>query len=494
MLFNSFAFLIFFPIAALLFYIIPHKFRWIVLLIASYYFYMSWDVYLVFLILGTTVLSYVAGLLIEKTNRKIIKKTAMIVAVAGSLTVLFFFKYFDFLSLSISSALRKFGLPANDFTFNLILPVGISFYTFQTLSYVIDVYKGKISAERHFGYYAVFVSFFPQLVAGPIERPENLLPQLKTKQTLRSENLFIGIKFMVVGFFKKVVIADTVGIAVNAVYNNPSDSNGFGVLLATVLFAVQILCDFDGYTNIAIGAAKMFGYDLMQNFKNPYSARSIKEFWGRWHISLSTWFRDYVYIPLGGNRCKKARHLFNLFATFVLSGLWHGANWTFVVWGALHGFYQIVGNLTGNFRKRIREKTGMENSAILPLLQKFITFVLVCFAWIFFRANSIGDSGILLQKLFTDWSFSFSYVERTFDILSLNGTSFMFIIACIALLYLVSKNIDKLEIMRRPDATYVSQGEYGAFTYMLLVAITAIVWAYMASQTGFSNSFIYFQF
>ena len=279
MLFNSVAFLIFFPVVTLLYYIIPHKFRWIILLIASYYFYMSWDVSLVVLILGTTVVSYVAGIIIEKTDKKAIKKTAMIFEIVCSLTDLFFFKYFNFISSSVSSMLRLFGLPISDFSLNVLLPVGISFYTFQTLSYVIDVYKGSIQAERHFGYYALFVSFFPQLVAGPIERPDKLLPQLKEKHSFNTDNFCIGMKFMVVGFFKKVVIADTLGIVVNAVYNNPGEANGLGVLIATVFFAVQILCDFDGYTNIAIGAAKLLGIDLMENFNNPYSARSIKEFW-----------------------------------------------------------------------------------------------------------------------------------------------------------------------------------------------------------------------
>ncbi len=281
MLFNSIAFLIFFPVVTILYYLIPHRFRWILLLIASYYFYMSWDITLIGLILGTTIISYGAGLLIEKTDKKAVKKLCMIIAVTSSLSVLLFFKYFNFLSLSVSSLLRVFGLPVSDFSLNLLLPVGVSFYTFQTLSYVIDVYRGDISAEKHFGYYALFVSFFPQLVAGPIERPDKLMPQFKKEHKFNSENIRLGLKFMIAGFFKKVVVADTIGIAVNAVYNFPSEATGLGVLIATVLFAVQILCDFDGYTNIAIGAAKLLGIDLMQNFNNPYSARSIKEFWGR---------------------------------------------------------------------------------------------------------------------------------------------------------------------------------------------------------------------
>lgn len=494
MLFNSFAFLIFFPVVTVLFYLIPHKFRWIILLIASYYFYMSWDAMLVILILGTTAISYLAGLVIDTTGSKAVKKTAAVIAVVGSLAVLFFFKYFNFLSSSIGSLLGCFGMATDWVVFDILLPVGISFYTFQTLSYVIDIYKGRIKAERHFGYYALFVSFFPQLVAGPIERPENLIPQLKQKVTLKSENITIGLKYMVIGFFKKVVIADTLGMVVNSVYNSPSNANGLGVLIATILFAVQILCDFDGYTNIAIGAAKLLGMDLMKNFDDPYSARSIKGFWGRWHISLSTWFRDYVYIPLGGNRCKKPRYLFNLFVTFLLSGLWHGANWTFVIWGAIHGVYQIVGALTAGVRRKLRGKIGLEESAFLPVLQRGITFILVCFAWLFFRANSVADCGILLNKLFTDWSFSFSYVDGTFESIGINGVTFAFIAVGIAMLTVLSKRVRSLETMRNLHVAQIGRSNTDLLVYVILVAVVAVVWVYLASLTGYNNTFIYFQF
>lgn len=495
MLFNSVAFLIFFPLVTLLYYLIPHRFRWILLLIASYYFYMSWDASLVVLILGTTAISYMAGLVIDTTSSKAVKKAAATIAVLGCLSVLFFFKYFNFLSSSVTNLLGAFGLNSDGIIIEILLPVGISFYTFQTLSYVIDIYRGRIRAERHFGYYALFVSFFPQLVAGPIERPEALMPQFKQNVTLRSENITIGLKYMVIGFFKKVVIADTVGIAVNAIYNNPSSASGLGVLIATVLFAIQILCDFDGYTNIAIGAAKLLGIDLMKNFDDPYSARSIKEFWSRWHISLSSWFKDYVYIPLGGNRCKKPRVLFNLFIVFLLSGLWHGANWTFVIWGAIHGVYRIVGVLTDKLRKKIRVKIKLEDSAILPLLQKIITFVLVCFAWLFFRANSISDCGILLNALFTDWSFSFSYIDGTLESMGLNGIMLAFIFVGVVLLFILSKRVRSLEAIRRlPDSVNVACSDTDLLIYVVLTVMVAVVWVYLSSLTGYSNSFIYFQF
>lgn len=495
MLFNSVAFLIFFPLVTLLYYLIPHRFRWILLLIASYYFYMSWDASLVVLILGTTAISYMAGLVIDTTDNTAVKKAAVAIAVAGCLSVLFFFKYFNFLSSSVTNLLGAFGLNSNGIIIEILLPVGISFYTFQTLSYVIDIYRGRIKAERHFGYYALFVSFFPQLVAGPIERPEALLPQFKQKVSLNSENITIGLKYMVIGFFKKVVIADTVGIAVNAIYNNPSSASGLGVLIATVLFAIQILCDFDGYTNIAIGVAKLLGIDLMKNFDDPYSARSIKDFWSRWHISLSTWFKDYVYIPLGGNRRKKPRVLFNLFVVFLLSGLWHGANWTFVIWGAIHGVYRVVGVLTDKLRKKIRVKMNIEDSAILPLLQRLITFALVCFAWLFFRANSISDCGILLSALFTKWSFSFSYIDSTLESMGLNSIMFAFVFVGVVLLFILSKRVRSLENIRRlPGAVNAVSGDTDLLIYVVLTVIIAVVWVYLSSLTGYSNSFIYFQF
>jgi D-alanyl-lipoteichoic acid acyltransferase DltB (MBOAT superfamily) len=279
--------------------------------------------------------------LIEKTPDRKKKKIVMLLGVMSGLTVLFFFKYFNFLSISVVNLLNLFT-PVNKVTINVLLPVGISFYTFQTLSYVIDVYKGEIAAEKHFGKYAVFVSFFPQLVAGPIERSINLLPEVKKRHVFNCENAVLGIKLITWGFFKKLIIADNMALFVDTVYNNVTVCSGFALILATMFFAFQIYCDFSGYSDIAIGVAKLFDVKLMINFKNPYFSASMREFWSRWHISLSTWFRDYVYIPLGGGRVSPARKKFNLIVTFLASGLWHGANWTFVLWGALHGVFQIM--------------------------------------------------------------------------------------------------------------------------------------------------------
>ena len=307
MTFNSFGFLIFFPIVLALQFLLPLKIRWIALLIASYYFYISWNPELIYLIVFTTLVSYVSGLVIHKSKSRATRRFWLVLTLVVCLGILFFYKYFNFLSTSVTEILRFFSLPVNDFTLDLILPVGISFYTFQTLSYVIDVYRGSIEPERHFGYYALYVSFFPQLVAGPIERPENLIPPLKVKHVPNPDNFREGLKIMICGFFKKLAVADILAPYVNSVFNNPDESNALSVIIASCLFAVQIYCDFSGYTDIAIGCARVMGIRLMQNFNMPYMARTIKEFWSRWHISLSSWFRDYVYIPLGGNRCSSAR-------------------------------------------------------------------------------------------------------------------------------------------------------------------------------------------
>jgi D-alanyl-lipoteichoic acid acyltransferase DltB (MBOAT superfamily) len=284
----------------------------------------------------------------------------------------------------------------------VLLPVGISFYTFQTLSYTVDVYRGERHAERHLGIFALYVSFFPQLVAGPIERSTRLLPQFHNHVRFDYDRVTSGLRLMLWGFFKKVVIADNVALAVNAVYNDPTRHEGLPLILATILFAFQIYCDFAGYSDIAIGGARILGFDLMTNFRRPYHARSIGEFWHRWHISLSTWFRDYLYIPLGGNRVGRNRWLVNLFLTFLISGLWHGASWTFVVWGALHGGYLIVGILTAGVRARAVRATRLDRVPWLHgLLQRVFIFGLVCFAWIFFRANSVADALYIVTHLFT---------------------------------------------------------------------------------------------
>lgn len=488
MVFNSVEFLIFFPIVLAL-YFIGNKcktFRWIMLLIASYYFYISWNADLLYLILFTTAISYVAAIVIERSASRHMRRFWLVVTLVVCLGVLFFFKYFNFLSDSVVGIMNLFGAGKSKFNLELILPVGISFYTFQTLSYVIDVYRGGIKAEKHFGYYALFVSFFPQLVAGPIERPENLLPQLYADHKPNWSDTIEGLRIIIIGFFKKVVVADLVATYVTAVYNDVENATGLGVLLATVLFAVQIYCDFAGYTDIAIGCARMMGITLMQNFDRPYIAESIQEFWRRWHISLSSWFKDYIYFPLGGSRCAKWKNYRNIMIVFLVSGLWHGAAWTYVLWGAIHGAYQVIGKLLKVPRQKLLALLHVsEDSRGLHMVRRFNTFVLVCFAWIFFRANSISDLGVLLRKLFTDWHISDAYIKGTFE-----GMGLTLIGALITIL--------SIFIMNRMDIgkLRLSSGESGCvpvFQYVYFVWVIAIAWLLLLVGDG-ASSFIYFQF
>ena len=338
MLFNSFAFLIFFPIISILYFIIPHKYRWFFLLTASYYFYMNWKPGYALLIFTSTLVTWLCGLMVEKSEIKRNKKVFLILSLLINFGILFVFKYFNFINESVYVLLEKYKIRWTIPNLDILLPVGISFYTFQAVGYTIDVYRGDLKAEKNLGIYALFVSFFPQLVAGPIERAKNLLPQFHEKHFPDPDRINIGLKQMIWGYFIKIVVADRLALYINAVYNNVNAHNGTTLLIATIFFSFQIYCDFAGYSNIAIGAAKIMGFDLMTNFTRPYFSSNIHEFWQRWHISLSTWFRDYLYIPLGGNRVGKFRNYVNILITFVVSGLWHGANWTFVIWGALHGF------------------------------------------------------------------------------------------------------------------------------------------------------------
>ncbi len=392
MLFNSLDFFIFLFLVFIGYWFVVYKnlrLQNVLLLVASYVFYGWWDWRFLSLIALSTIIDYTAGFRIYESNEKSIKKRWLWVSIVFNLGMLGFFKYYNFFIDSWIDLFASVGYELQStWTLQIILPVGISFYTFQTLSYSIDIYKEKLQPTKDFIAFAAFVSFFPQLVAGPIERATNLVPQFLNKRTFTYKTFSYGIKLMIWGFFLKLVVADRAAIYVNAVYNNTENHDGLSFIAATVLFAFQIYGDFAGYSLIAIGTSKLFGFDLMTNFKRPYLSASVSEFWTRWHISLSTWFRDYLYIPLGGNRVAKSRWLFNLFITFLISGLWHGANWTFVVWGALNGLYLILEVLL--FKKR---RQGVFNV--------ILTFVLTNFAWIFFRANSIEDAFFIIKRICT---------------------------------------------------------------------------------------------
>ena len=401
MLFNSFHFLIFFIVVTTIYFALPYNRRWILLLVSSCYFYMAF-VPIYILILGfTIVVDYFAAIYIEDAEGKR-RKLFLIFSLIANIGVLAIFKYYNFLNHNLTFLFQGFGLTNPIPYLSILLPIGLSFHTFQAMSYTIEVYRGNQKAERHFGIYSLYVMFFPQLVAGPIERPQNLLHQFRENYNFEYERVVEGLKLILWGFFKKLVIADRLAIYVNAVYNNPQQHNGTTFVVATIFFAVQIYCDFSGYSDIAIGTAKVLGFKLMTNFNRPYFARNISEFWKRWHISLSTWFKDYLYISLGGNRVSVPRWYFNLFIVFLISGLWHGANWTYIIWGALNGFYLVFAIISQGFRDKINRLTGIEKLPwVNHLLQIVSTFLLSCFAWIFFRANNVSDAFIIIKKIFT---------------------------------------------------------------------------------------------
>ncbi len=404
MLFNSVDFLVFFTLVVFTYFALPHRWRWVLLLAGSYYFYMCWKPAYIILIIISTLVDYFCALGMGKTSSLRRRKLLLLTSLFCNLGLLFTFKYLNFFAYSFEYILG-FGEQARAKPFlDVLLPVGISFYTFQTLSYTIDVFRGIRPPEERLGIFALYVSFFPQLVAGPIERSTRLLPQFDNVVKFDYDRVVDGIRLMLWGFFKKVVIADTLAKFVDPVYNNPAAYAGPSYLIATVFFAYQIYCDFSGYTDIARGSAQVLGIELMENFNRPYYSKSIREFWRRWHISLSTWFRDYLYIPIGGSRVTLSRHCLNLFIVFLLCGMWHGANWTFVIWGVLHGTYLIVGLLTRSVREKLAGVIQLDKTPLLKkLLQVSITFGLVCFSWIFFRANSLFEGWYIVTHLLSGW-------------------------------------------------------------------------------------------
>jgi alginate O-acetyltransferase complex protein AlgI len=392
MLFNSGQFLLFFPIVTALYFVLPHRFRWMLLLAASCYFYMAFRPIYILILAFTILVDYFAGICIEDAppGRR---KPYLVASCVANVGVLAFFKYFNFLNSNAYSLASFFGWHYPIPFLDILLPIGLSFHTFQSLSYTIEVYRGKFRAERNPGIFALYVMFYPQLVAGPIERPQNLLREFHREHFFDYARVVSGLQLMLWGFFQKVFIADRLAPFVNAVYNDPHHYQGISFLIATVFFAFQIYCDFAGYTDVALGSAQVMGFHLMSNFNRPYFSRSIAEFWKRWHISLSTWFRDYLYIPLGGNRVSTARWYFNLFFTFLISGLWHGAKWTYVIWGGLNGLYLIAEILVARISRRTATQPGFHALAVLR------TFCLICFAWIFFRANSVQDAFYIASHL-----------------------------------------------------------------------------------------------
>ncbi|MBT4723272.1 MBOAT family protein [Candidatus Falkowbacteria bacterium] len=487
MLFNSIEFLLFFPIVLVLYFFIPQRIKWLFLLLVSYYFYMCWSPKYIVLILFSTVVDYLAGIMMARVAEKKKRIKYLLLSLFANLGLLFTFKYFNFFSESITSFFNQFDIFISLPAFDYLLPVGISFYTFQTLSYTIDVYRGKIGAEKHFGKFALYVSFFPQLVAGPIERAKNLLPQFHTVKKYDYKRVTNGLKLVLWGLFKKVVIADRLAVFVEMVFDSPHDYYGLSVIIATIFFAFQIYCDFSGYSDMAIGIAQMLGYDLMDNFRRPYHSKSIGEFWKRWHISLSSWFKDYVYIPLGGNRVKLYRWYLNLFIVFLVSGLWHGANWTFVFWGSLHGLYLIIGIITFKYRQKIVTKIRLNLYPTLhKVIQIFITFGLVCLSWLFFRSDSIGDAFLLIKNIFKGWSDLF-ILENVNQLIFLGQGFRRFVIAIALILFL-----ELVHFIQRQGS--MRQMLVEKPVYVRLIIYSILILSIVVLGQFQNTEFIYFQF
>ena len=404
MLFNSGHFLLFFPLVTGLYFLIPHRLRWLLLLAASCYFYMVFrPIYI--LILGFTItVDYFAGLLIEKSEGKT-RKYWLIASIVANVGVLAIFKYYNFLNENLRVLMHTTNVPDPLPFLSILLPIGLSFHVFQSLSYTIEVYRGNYPAEHHAGYFALYVMYYPQLVAGPIERPQNLLHQFKTPHPFDHDRVVQGLQMMLWGFFKKVVVADHLAPIANKVFDNPHNYQGISLVIGTVAFAIQIYCDFSGYSDIAIGSSKVMGIELMTNFNRPYFSKSIGEFWKRWHISLSTWFRDYFYFSLGGNRVPRWRWYFNLMLTFLVSGLWHGASWTYVVWGGLNGVYLVGESVIGGVfaDKNTPSKRWPAFMPVFRTVAVLRTFALTCIAWVFFRAHTFSDSWYILEHFFVGW-------------------------------------------------------------------------------------------
>lgn len=491
MLFNSLSFSLFFLILTALHFSLPYRYRWMLMLAASYYFYMCWSAEYVMLILTSTLITWYAGIKIDEKpqqrnnsscptlsdqpcqtraismNRK---RVFLAISLLANLGALFFFKYYNFFASSIFEISASFNLfKGHDAPLmHLMMPVGISFYTFQIVSYTVDIYKGKIPAEKHLGIFALYVVFWPRLVAGPIERAEKLIPQFTKEYAFDYRTATDGLCLALWGMLKKVVIADQLAIYVNQVFDHCQDYSGTPLIIASVFFTVQIYCDFSGYSDIAIGTAKVMGYELTENFRHPYFAASFREFWQRWHISLSTWFRDYVYIPMGGKRVVKWRFYYNLFITFLVSGLWHGANWTFIIWGGLHGLYLISENMLEGVLSKLNRGVRVA-----------ITLIMVNYAWIFFRANSVSDAFSITHNMFLSGKNNppDPVVETP-----------VFVLSIALILFLVAVEIKE---KRMRIEHYISQLPLAVRWSVYTLGLWAIV---ISTIFGVKQEFIYFQF
>ena len=484
--FNSLAFLIYLPFVVGIYWLLPDRFRKYWLLAASYFFYGYWNPAFIPLLLLSTSVDYLCGRGLERSSSPTIRKLLLLTSILMNMGLLFFFKYWDFFASEIDAGCAALGLAYRTLHLGLVLPVGISFYTFQTMSYTIDVYRGDFHAEKDPVTFALYVTFFPQLVAGPIENPGDLLPQLKKEKHYSRDDLLAGIRIMLCGFFRKCVVADYLGIHVNAVFNNLETANSLSIALAGSLFCFQMYCDFAGYSEIAAGCARMMGVRLMRNFDRPYLSQSYTEFFRRWHISLNRWFTNYVYIPLGGSRKGPLRKNLNVLIVFTLCGLWHGARWTYVLWGLYAGLWLCLENAL-NIRKRFRG--SLWQTSLGRLIRRSYMFLIFIPAALLFRAESLGQIGTLFTGLFTRFGFGDLYVQSTFTSLSMDAAALfqtVLSLICMAMLY----RLTDYDLICSDDETHTAQRSAG---YAYLVLIIALSW--IALLAGNANaSFAYFQF
>ena len=469
MVFNSLQFLVFFGIVTSAYFLLAHKYRWALLLVASCYFYMAFvPIYLG--ILGLTiVIDYFAGIYLERFQGGA-KKMFLGCSLLANLGVLAIFKYYFFFTDNFNFLASYFSIPIHFPVLNFLLPIGLSFHTFQAMSYTIEVYRGNQKAERNFGIYSLYVMFYPQLVAGPIERPQNLIHQFYEKHVWDADRVKLGLLQMMQGFFKKVVIADRLAMVVDPAYANLSNQSSLNLIIASIFYSFQIYCDFSGYSDIAIGASKVMGFKLMKNFNAPYTAKSIPDFWRRWHISLSTWFKDYVYFSLGGNRVSVPRWYINIMIVFILSGFWHGASWNFVIWGALHGLFQLMGLTLNRIFPNLA--ADEQKSAVGVWIYRLFTFLLVTLAWVFFRIPKFGD----IQNYFGQLTRG-SILDPIS--LALNTNELLFSILLIVGLYLYDFKRDKIKV----DSVKLF--------WPIMVSLTFFIYFFGVFNL---KQFIYFQF
>lgn len=487
MLFNSLQFFYFFIIVSGFYFILPHRFRWILLLIASCYFYMYFIPVYIIILFFTILIDYGVGIWLEKTKEQQKKKNILLLSIVANIGILAFFKYYNFFIDNINILFSTAGLNINPIKhWEIILPIGLSFHTFQALSYTIEVYRGNFKAEKHLGIYALYVMYYPQLVAGPIERPQNILPQFHKIQHWEWSRISAGLQLMLWGLFKKVVIADRLSIYVDDIYKNYLTAGVYEVIFASVLFSIQIYCDFSGYSDIALGSSRVMGIKLMQNFNRPYAATSISGFWSRWHISLSTWFKDYVYIPLGGNRVSNIKWIINIIIVFLLSGFWHGASWTFVIWGLLHALYTLI---EIPWIKITEQKLPtLVKSFWWRSLGTIIVFILVTIAWVLFRAENFTIAKTILHKA-AYGVYSFLYYVKVYGLFYTLKTYTAFIYQSIINSFMIYAIIALLLAEWKIDLLNKPFKNNQASLYMAIIIV-------LISILGVTSEgqFIYFQF